>query len=790
MVCGSCGKDNSDGNQFCTGCGDKLSSSEEFLMKDEDMESDPEPSTLADLTIRVKNLERDLSRMRGILEKGSYGVSATRDLQPTALRRSSDKTDDEIVLSPSEKEDGYGSLGNKIPLLNLRLNFLTFERLVGLNWLAIVGALALVVGIGFFLKLAFDNDWIGVTGRIALGLSVAIIMLGLGDYCHGKLLGWARAVTGGGIAILYLSVYATFGFFTLIDPIPALLFLSLIVALTGVLSLRYESRTIAVLGMVGAFITPVLLNGDLDPSQRFILLIYVVVVDLGILAISILRNWRWFTLIGLVASYCLFAIWMDQVPDSEILLALTGLTAILFIFVGATTIFHIKWKKIPGSLDLALMTLNVAAYYVISINLLWDDYESWLGLFTILLASFYALIAFSATIRSGVSHTIPLYALGTAILFLTLAVPIQLSGSWITMAWAIQGAILIWLSLVTDRPVLRIFSLGVFVAVAARLVIFDTFVETDVYRPFFNERVLTFLISIVAIYLAAYLLKREHRKLAVWELHLSSLFYGVGNFFTLWGLSAEIISYFDNKESVTATPSVSVNRDLGFVLLTPLWALYSFIVISVSIFRDSRVLRLLGVIAAIVTVLKLVTLDTFVFGDVQETFILFLNVHFLAALMVVFALAISAYKYLRLGIELMPIEKYVFRILISLAAFTGIWALSTEIIRYFNYQELTSAKSVSDIENAKQLALTVLWTMYAIGIVIIGIIRRTSRLRLIGLVVLLIPVLKLFIFDVFQLEQEYRVVAFIALGGLLLLTGLAYQWKRKEIREFLIGDVA
>ena len=80
--------------------------------------------------------------------------------------------------------------------------------------------------------------------------------------------------------------------------------------------------------------------------------------------------------------------------------------------------------------------------------------------------------------------------------------------------------------------------------------------------------------------------------------------------------------------------------------------------------------------------------------------------------------------------------------------------------------------------------------MYAIGIVIIGIIRRTSRLRLIGLVVLLIPVLKLFIFDVFQLEQEYRVVAFIALGGLLLLTGLAYQWKRKEIREFLIGDVA
>ena len=133
------------------------------------------------------------------------------------------------------------------------------------------------------------------------------------------------------------------------------------------------------------------------------------------------------------------------------------------------------------------------------------------------------------------------------ILFLTLAVPIQLSGSWITMAWAVQGAILIWLSLVTERPVLRFFSLGVFAAVAARLVIFDTFVETDSYRHFFNERVLTFFISIVAIYVAAYLLKKEHRKLAAWELNLSSLFYGIGNFFTLWGLSSEIISYFENK---------------------------------------------------------------------------------------------------------------------------------------------------------------------------------------------------------------------------------------------------
>ena len=786
MVCSSCGKDNLGSNQFCTGCGNKLSWPEQYLGGDKDKGNYSKPLSLPELTSKVIRLERELAHMKAMFDRGGFIVSQPGETSAVTSNPISPIVPEPINLASPVKEDVTGSSGNKIPFLNLQLNILTFERLVGLNWLAIVGALALALGVGFFLKLAFDNNWIGVTGRIILGLSVGMIMLGLGEYCHGRLLGWARAVTGGGISIFYLSVYATFGFFTLIDPIPALLFLSLVVVLTGALSLRYESRTIAILGIVGAFTTPVLLNGDMEASQRFILLIYIVLVDIGILAVSVLRNWRWFTLIGLIASYALFGLWRDQVPDGEILLAQAGLTAILLIFVGATTIFHVKWRRVPGSLDLVLMALNIAAYYVISIDLLWSEYELWLGAFTIVLAAFYGFIAFSATNRSGVSPTIPLYSLGTSIILLTLAVPIQLSGSWITMAWAIQGAVLIWLSLATDRPVLRFFSLGVFIAVVARLILFDTFVETDTYRLLFNERVLTFLISIVGMYAAAYLLKRGYGKLARWEVNLSGLFFGTANFFTLWILSIELISYFEGKYSVDTLMSGRGNEDLGLLLLTPLWALYSFALISISLYRNSPLLRLIGVALAFVTVLKLVTLDSFIFE--YETFIIFFNFHFLAALMVVFALAISSYKYMGLTTELMSVEKNVFRILISLVAFTGIWSLSAEVIRYFDYQELGSGRFDSDYENAKQLALTVLWTLYAIAIVVIGIVRRSSRLRLIGLGGLLIPVLKLFIFDVFQLEQEYRVIAFIALGGLLLLTGLAYQWKRKEIKEFLIGD--
>ncbi len=77
--------------------------------------------------------------------------------------------------------------------------------MLGKNWFAIVGALALTIGAGFFLKLAFDNDWIGPVGRVSLGIGVGIAMLGAGEYAQRRVPIWAQTVTAGGIVILYLS---------------------------------------------------------------------------------------------------------------------------------------------------------------------------------------------------------------------------------------------------------------------------------------------------------------------------------------------------------------------------------------------------------------------------------------------------------------------------------------------------------------------------------------------------------------------------------------------------------
>ena len=97
-------------------------------------------------------------------------------------------------------------------------------------------------------------------------------------------------------------------------PLPGVLFLYLVVVLSVLLALRYESMVTALLGIAGAFLTPLLLGRDL-PDPRLVL-VYILVIDLGILGVSTFRNWRWFTLVGLIGSYGLFTLWLDQFPSN------------------------------------------------------------------------------------------------------------------------------------------------------------------------------------------------------------------------------------------------------------------------------------------------------------------------------------------------------------------------------------------------------------------------------------------------------------------------------------------
>ena len=784
MNCSSCGQEISPEANFCRFCGAVQGNAPP--PEGSDLASEPEEgvdpsSQIGALRATILGLQTEIARLSqriGVLENVlSVPGPATPPPQTTvqAATSAASPTAGSPVSTPAVPPPDYYAVPeagdrDRTPPGNGQggLAAWDWEWLLGGNWLARIGIVAVIIGIGFFLKLAFDNDWIGETGRVFLGLAIGLALLGGGEYWQRKYPIWAQALTGGGIAVLYLSVFAAFALYDLVPALAALGFSFLVTLTSAGLALRYEARAIAVLGILGGFAAPLIL-ADRLPDQRT-LLAYVVVLDLGVLALATFRNWRWFTLLGLIGSLILFGYWRSEL-EPGLLLSQVGITVIFLIFVGATTLFHVIWRRAPGYADLSLMSLNAAAYFGISYYLLFDEIRAWMGGFTLLLALFYVLLGYGILLRQRGPVQLSLFALAIAMVFLATAVPVQFDGPWVVTAWAVQSAALVWLSFTLGMRELRWFGMAVFLAFASWLLVVDTPEAIWSQRDtFFNPAIISYVFAVGATYLAAFLVWRNREKLLEWESWLFSVFLISGNLFL--------------------TLAVPVQAAGAWIPIV--WAVEGVVLMGLSFRLGLAELRWSSVGVFALTAVRLLAFETIIFDGVfyfigyLESYRPIVNLNFLAFAVTIGALYLSAYALWRWRDQYFyPEERFLLPAFLVAANFLTLWILSVEIVetvdrRYF----FAVAPNVAG--NVISLSLSVLWALYAAALIVLGIIRQDRYVRLAGLGLLAVPVVKLFAYDAFELEQVYRVIAFVGLGALLVIGGFLYQRYSRVIRGFLL----
>ena len=637
-----------------------------------------------------------------------------------------------------------------------------WEWLLGGNWLARLGAVALVLGAVFFLKLGIDNNWIGERGQVFLGLVAGLALIAGGEYWQQKYPIWAQPLTGAGISVLYASIFVAFAFYDLLPPLAAFGLFSLVTLAAAALALRYESITIAVIGIFGGFLTPLFFNERL-PDQR-LLLAYVLVLDLGVLALATFRNWRWFTLLSLAGSLGLYGFWQAEL-NPELLLGQVGITLIFLIFVAATTLFHIIWRRPAGPQDQALMVVNAAAYFGISYWLLFDEFRPWIGGFTVLLALFYGVLGYAVLKRSGEQVYLSLFALGIGLVFVTIAVPVQLGGPWISVAWATEGLVLVWLASYLKMHQLRWFGVGVFAIFAVWLLLSDTPEALGAgLRPFWNVYLPAYVSAVAITYLAAYLLNRQKESLLPWEQALFPAFLVAANLFLTLGFATQVPGQW--------------------IALT--WTGEALVLMAVSLRLGLIELRLFSLGLLAIVVVRLLAFDTF--NVDSETFRPIINQRFLSFTVGTAGMYLAVLMLWRWGDGQphswwVPISRFGWPSLLAISSFLTLWILSAEIITSVESGFVYVPRSYQD--DLISLALSLLWAVYAAVLLVLGIVRRWTRVRQAGLALMAIPVIKLFAFDVFALEQEYRVAAFLGLGALLVAGGYLYQRHTSAIRGFL-----
>lgn len=380
------------------------------------------------------------------------------------------------------------------------------EVAVAANWLLRIGMLILVLGIAFFLKYSIERGWIGPFERVLLGTATGLAMVTAGSLLLGgryRLL--AHGLQGGGIVTLYLSVFAAAVFLKLIDPVPTgFAGMACVTALAWFLALVFGSPLTAVIGIAGGYITPVVLPSD--EVQFAALYTYLTILGLGVLGISLRRNWPQLNILSFLGTYLLAAgsIFPGYSMDSywTVLFFLT-----LFFVLFSTIVFLAsRFRSRANLFDLGMLWLNALFFFSLAgyITRRWlagtDSAPQWTALIPLGIAAFYSAHTYFLLLRRGKDVVLLHASVGLASVFVAIAVPMVLSGDWITFAWAAQSLVMLWLALRIDSRFLRSAAWVLFAITAFRFFAFDAVKPVKfVWEGFLAADIASFLPRLTAL---------------------------------------------------------------------------------------------------------------------------------------------------------------------------------------------------------------------------------------------------------------------------------------------------
>ena len=313
------------------------------------------------------------------------------------------------------------------------------ESLIGKTWLVRIGAVVLVLGLGFLYRWSEENGILPPEARVLMGTVAGLALWGLGTRFAKKshYAPLTQGFLGGGSAVLFLSAFAADAQFQLIPSPVAFGVMVGITAVTVMFALRQSAVPLAVLAQIGGYLTP-LLCGDPDagPHQLFG---YLLILNAGLLFAATSRKWVLVERLAWIGTALLFGLAYVQGLDPWT--ACGWATAFVALFHGFLIVPNWRRREAFGVHQLTALGVNAASWLVICWQALGK--EELLGLTTF--AFGLAHVAFAQAWRNRISDhqngRDVITGVGSLLMFA--AVPIMIGAHGLTIGWALQGAVLV-----------------------------------------------------------------------------------------------------------------------------------------------------------------------------------------------------------------------------------------------------------------------------------------------------------------------------------------------------------
>ncbi len=654
----------------------------------------------------------------------------------------------------------------------------TMEYAVATTWLLRLGVLFLVVGIGFFLNYSIAEGYIGPVGKVALtaaagaGLLLGGLKLFRGRY---DLLG--QGLTGAGIITLYFTFFTSQGL-GLTGPVVTFSFMALITVVAGLLAVRFRSLLVAVLGLIGGYLTPFLIETD-QPSLHA-LLAYLLVLGLGVFGVAMRREWRLLHYLSFLATWLHMGLIIEKAYQPSLLWTfLPFAVAFFLLFSTITFIYQLIQRKQATLLELLFLVLN-AAVFVVAAGHLIDEATSrkWLALVTSGLSAFYIAHAQMFLRRKILDRGLLLTFLGLASVFAALTLPILLSGAWLTASWSLLALMTLWIGLRLGTQFLAHLALLLFAFVVFRLFVIDLNVEylgdegtlsnLEAFKAM-GRRIIVLGIPIASLLAAGNLLRTQKTPTGKPSLVSSkndtpvrfsfgpiaqTLFWvviGAAFFFLHFEIHKTISAVYAPLQSALHT---IVFLGLLYLLLTR--------------YRSQKHVALLTIFWVFVSLLlaKLLVIDL-AFSRITADMSYALQPFASGLLMRLlnFGLVIAFLIWVwRQGTQSSNDTSPNPRVLAWLSLGSFFLFSSLEVWTFWTH---TSA-------SFRTSGISIYWGVFALAMLFYGISKNSAVVRRVGLAMIAIVAAKVFLIDLAGLGQLPRIIAFIVLGILVLVCSFLY----------------
>jgi uncharacterized membrane protein len=683
------------------------------------------------------------------------------------------------------------------------------EKFIGENLMNKIGIAILVIGIGIFVKYAIDQDWIGPVGRVMIGILCGGILLGFAHYLRKEFKAFSSVLIGGGVAILYLTIaiaYKKYPEELHITQTVAFIIMVFITGFTVLFAIAYNRVEIAILAILGGFLSPFMVSSG--EGNYKVLFSYLLILNCGMLILGYFKKWISLNIICYVLTVLIYAGWLIKkdvlyVEDGPLLGAFIFATAFFLIFFLMNIINNLREGNKFTALDFTLILSNAALYFAAGLAIVKQYQEGlYTGLFTVLNSIFFFGFAFILYKKEKIDRNLVYLLIGLVLTFISLSAPIQLKGNNITLFWAAEAVLLLWLSQKSGIRIMRTGSLIVMVLMWVSLVMdwnniyLYYMYEEGSMSPIVNRGFATGVVSIVSLILYSLLLGKNdpEEKFVIMP---TSDFRNIIRYVSMVVIFAAI--HLELSYQMAMLPSLPYHYPVLVI-----GTFYSIYLIALSLYARWKDLRVFQAFLSVLILLNFAYFLVYLHGqtiDLRNNYLtqaddivfsigyflfhyinvlailglLFLNQRYFSQDFVKTRLNKRANSVFSLFMMLFIVSSELDHTIIM----TGFTRITDPDMYYLNYESIDKLKDIS-----QKIAWPIAWGIFSFVLMVIGMKGKKKHLRIASLALFLITLVKLGVYDIKDVSEGGKIAAFISLGLILLIISFMYQ----KLKILLLED--